>query len=195
MTEMELFVRSVLHHGADFMVSMQGQDSKQLMVKVGTVAAVLASIWLSKKAWGGYRNRFKFSKKLVYIGSKKLATDGGWGGMLLLPSVIVETVLFPMYMLLGCFTPRSEEEKNREFNERRDVAKAISRQSKLQENINSRIMELEDAYSTLERYVDAVNSRQGKILSEIKKDREIDQSARKIAMPAGSGYDSYYNDL
>jgi len=190
MTEMELFVRSLLHHGADFMVGMKGQDSKQLAVKIGTIAAVLVGIYMSKKVWGGYRRNFTFSKKLVYIGSKKLAVEGGWGGMLLLPAAVVETVLFPLYLLLGCFSPRSDEEKQKMLNQDKDVIKTLDRHSGLQENLNERLMESEDKLHDLEQHIKRLTDSVGKVLSEVKKNRQ-EAPTRRVARPAAKAYSDY----
>lgn len=177
MAEIELLLRSMLHQGADFWLFMKDQDPKQLAGRMGLLAVVLLTAYATKSLWKGYKHNFKFSKEPVYIGSRKLAGAGGWGGLLLLPTVLVETVLMPLYLLLGCFAPRSEAEKSKDFDEKRDVASTLKRHKNLQDNLNSRIMELEEETARQNTRIHSLTLDLADALSLVKKMKLAEQKA------------------
>ena len=76
------------------------------------------------------------------------------------------------------------------LNQDKDVIKTLDRHSGLQENLNERLMESEDKLHDLEQHIKRLTDSVGKVLSEVKKNRQ-EAPTRRVARPAAKAYSDY----
>lgn len=139
----EFALDSLVMRLLDAGATMGFDDPKALGIRGLQILAVLAVMVIFKKTWGGYRKNFKFSSEPLYWGSKDLAAKGGWAGMFLLPVAAIETALLPLTTAVGCFTKRSDKEKE-EFEEKtRDTVRVLKRTERKAKKLEDRVGSLE----------------------------------------------------
>lgn len=123
--------------------SMGFNDPKALGIKGLQILAILAVMVLIKKVWGGYRKNFKLGSEPLFWASKDLKDKGGWAGLALLPVALMETVLLPATGVLGCFTRRTQKEKEEFVSKKRDTVRVLKQQERKAKKLDDRVGALE----------------------------------------------------